>query len=185
MGLRALPDTAPADVLAQLGNGVLKPRVSSALRDVRSIGTRWAVARVWVYEYALFRSEYRRDGLRCGDAVLLADGGILHPPALVLDLDPGSWTWSEDDDLLVEATVLLDRSHEPVELWTLPRVLLEAATWSTGAVRAEMRGCLLDLWGLDLTCPRCAGRGGAIQFGMRAARRRRRIPMRSRSSVGV
>ena len=107
------------------------------------------------------------DGLRCGDAVLLADGGILHPPALVLDLDPGSWTWSEDDDLLVEATVLLDRSHEPVELWTLPRVLLEAATWSTGAVRAEMRGCLLDLWGLDLTCPRCAGRGGAIQFGMR------------------
>ena len=62
--------------------------------------------------------------------------------------------------------MLLDRSHEPVELWTLPRVLLEAATWSTGAVRAEMRGCLLDLWGLDLTCPRCAGRGGAIQFGM-------------------
>ena len=105
-------------------------------------------------------------GSRCGDAVLLADGGILHPPALVLDLDPASWTWSEDDDLLVEATVLLDRSHDPVELWTLPRVLLEAATWSTGAVRAEMRGCLLDLWGLDLTCPRCAGRGGAIQFGM-------------------
>jgi hypothetical protein len=44
VGLRALPDTAPEDVLAQLGNGVLKPRVSSALRDVRSIGTRWAVA---------------------------------------------------------------------------------------------------------------------------------------------
>ena len=63
--------------------------------------------------------------------------------------------------------MLLDRSHEPVALWTLPRVLLEAATWSTGAVRAEMRGCLLDLWGLDLTCPRCAGRGAAIQFGMR------------------
>ena len=50
VGLRALPDTAPPDVLAHLGNGVLKPRVSSALRDVRGIGARWAVARVWVYE---------------------------------------------------------------------------------------------------------------------------------------
>jgi hypothetical protein len=29
-----------------------------------------------------------------------------------------------------------------------------------------MRGCLLDLWALDLTCPKCAGRGGRIEYGL-------------------
>ena len=49
----------------------LKVRLGSGAnyRDVRGIGTRWAVARVWVYEYALFRSEYRRDGLDRGRRV--------------------------------------------------------------------------------------------------------------------
>jgi hypothetical protein len=154
--------------LVQFGNDSIKPRVSSGLSGEQPVGDRWAVARVSVEEMSLFRSEYRRNGLELGDAVLLADveRNILHPPGLVVGLDPGPWTWAEDQNLLVEVTVLLDRSHAPLELSELPPALYEHATWSPGAARAEMRGCLLDLWGLDLTCPRCGGRGGRIAFGM-------------------
>jgi hypothetical protein len=169
VGLRALPDTAPADVLVGLGSGVLKPRESSGLRDVKTLGPRWALARVTVAEYQLYRSEFRGDGLRAGDAVLLADGErrVVHPPAHVLVVDPDPAVWPEADNLLVEVTVLVDRSHEPLPVADLPPLLVEAASGSTGAARAELRGSLLDLWGLDLTCPVCAGRGGRIGYGLR------------------
>lgn len=166
--LHPLPDSAPGDALPLMRNGLLKPRKSSGLTGLQELGQRWALARVSVEEMGLYRGEGARGGLLVGDAVLLVDvvHDVLHPPALVLGLDPEPWAWEEHENVVVEATVLLDRSHEALRLSELEPRLVEQVTFGTGAARGEMRSCLLDLWGLDLTCPRCAGRGGRIQYGL-------------------
>ena len=155
-GLEPYPDVAPP-YSHVLGRG----RLVVAQFDVDS--ARWkGISDYWRLDTAA--TAVGDLTVRRGDLILWVGpdehGGEAHawPVSLVLEASK-KVTGSQ----VVSALVFDD--HEAILVDELPEIVSELLVGPAAATGAQ-RSLLLDLWGLDVLCPRCGGLGTPISYGL-------------------